>query len=107
MPSRWSRVAWAAHRDALRLGARGRRTGNPRHDRRPARHPEATGFLFDEVRAHAFAGRSTSRAGVPGPELFTRLQVNGMSRDYSWRASATHYLNVHRGAAIAWHRAAG
>jgi len=63
-------------------------------------HPEAaTGFLFDEFSAHAFAGAFDQAVrAFREPELFTRLQVNGMSRDYSWRASATHYLETYTAA---------
>jgi starch synthase len=60
-------------------------------------HPDtATGFLFDEFSAHAFAGAFDQAVRTfREPEAFTRLQVNGMSRDYSWRASATHYLETY------------
>jgi len=61
-------------------------------------HPDAaTGFLFDEFSEHAFAGAFDQAVRTfREPEAFTRLQVNGMSRDYSWRASATHYLDTYR-----------
>ncbi len=60
-------------------------------------HPEsATGFLFDEFGAVAFAG-AFERAvrAFRDPALWLRLQQNGMSRDFSWRASAIHYVETY------------
>lgn len=60
-------------------------------------HPEhATGFLFDEFSGHALAA-AFDRAvrAFRDPLVWTRLQQNGMNRDYSWRASATHYVEVY------------
>lgn len=60
----------------------------------------ATGFLFDEFSSHALAG-AFDRAvrAFREPATWSRLQSNGMSHDYSWRASATHYVEVY-GAAL-------
>jgi starch synthase len=85
---------------AMRYGAvpLGRRTGglaDTIFD--PEEHPEgATGFLFDEFSTFAFAG-AYERAvrAFRQKELWSRLQENGMSRDFSWRASATHYVEVY------------
>lgn len=60
-------------------------------------HPEtATGFLFDEFSSFAFAGAFERAANAfRDPVLWHRLQSNGMSRDFSWRASATHYVETY------------
>ncbi len=55
-----------------------------------------TGFLFDEFSAFGLIGafdRAVRAFREPG--TWTRLQENGMSRDYSWRASATHYVETY------------
>lgn len=60
-------------------------------------HPEtATGFLFDEF-SHFGLASAFERALVAfrDPDLWLRLQHNGMSRDYSWRASAHHYVETY------------
>jgi starch synthase len=60
-------------------------------------HPEhATGFLFDEFSTFAFTS-AFERAvrAFRDPALWLRLQQSGMSRDYSWRASATHYVETY------------
>jgi starch synthase len=60
-------------------------------------HPESgTGFLFDEFSAFALAG-AFDRAvrAFREPEIWTRLQENGMARDLSWRASAIHYVETY------------
>ena len=60
-------------------------------------HPEgATGFLFDEFTSYALAGAfdRAVRAFHDRP-TWEHLQRNGMSHDYSWRASATHYVEVY------------
>lgn len=60
-------------------------------------HPDtATGFLFDEFSSHALAA-AVDRAvrAYRDPAVWGRLQKNGMSHDYSWRASATHYVEVY------------
>ncbi len=85
---------------AMRYGAIpiGRRTGglvDTIFD--PDEQPEqATGFLFDEFSSHAFAG-AFERAVLAfrDPAVWSRLQHNGMSRDYSWRTSAIHYVEAY------------
>ena len=60
-------------------------------------HPETgTGFLFDEFSAFGLIG-TFERAvrAFREPTLWTHLQQNGMSRDFSWRASATHYVETY------------
>lgn len=60
-------------------------------------HPEgATGFLFDELSSFAFTG-AFDRAvfAFHHPQTWQRLQTNGMTRDYSWRASAIHYVETY------------
>lgn len=59
----------------------------------------ATGFLFDEFTSFAFAA-AFERAVVAFHRTgeWARLQVNGMSRDYSWRASASHYEDAYSAA---------
>jgi starch synthase len=59
----------------------------------------ATGFLFDEFTSHALAGAfdRAVRAFRDRP-VWEHLQRNGMSHDYSWRASATHYVEVYAAA---------
>ncbi|MEX0781837.1 MAG: glycogen synthase [Dehalococcoidia bacterium] len=60
-------------------------------------HPETgTGFLFDEFSAFGLIGAfERALRAFRDPALWTRLQENGMSRDYSWRASATHYVETY------------
>jgi starch synthase len=63
-------------------------------------YPEiGTGFLFDEFSAFGLIG-AFERAvrAFREPAIWIRLQENGMSRDYSWRASATHYVETYVGA---------
>jgi len=60
-------------------------------------HPDtATGFLFDEFSSFAFLG-AFDRAVIAFNQQATwqRLQKNGMTRDYSWRASAIHYVETY------------
>ncbi|HEX6031277.1 MAG TPA: glycogen synthase [Tepidiformaceae bacterium] len=60
-------------------------------------HPEmSTGFVFDEFSSHGLAG-AFDRAvrAYREPAIWTRLQENGMSRDYSWNASAAHYVEAY------------
>ncbi|MGE5595580.1 MAG: glycogen synthase [Hyphomicrobiales bacterium] len=60
-------------------------------------HPDgATGFLFDEFSTHGVAG-AFERAVIAyrDPPTFQKLRQNGMARDYSWRASATHYVETY------------
>lgn len=63
-------------------------------------HPETgTGFLFDEFSAFAFTG-AFERAvrAFRDRNVWERLQRNAMSRDFSWRASATHYVEAYTAA---------
>jgi starch synthase len=60
-------------------------------------HPEmGTGFLFDEFSTHAFSS-ALERAvtAFRNPEHWRHIQQNGMSRDFSWRASAVHYVETY------------
>ena len=60
-------------------------------------HPDnATGFLFDEFSSYAFIGAFDRAArAFREPETWLRLQQTGMQRDFSWRASATHYVDTY------------
>jgi starch synthase len=63
-------------------------------------HPEtATGFLFDEFSTVDFAAAFERAVRVfrNEPE-WDRLQRNAMSRDYSWRVAANHYLDAYSAA---------
>jgi len=85
---------------AMRYGAIpiGRRTGGLADTIiDPDDSPEtATGFLFHEFSSVGFvaAFERAVRAFRDEPE-WERLQRNAMSRDYSWRASATHYVEAY------------
>ncbi|MCC7366746.1 MAG: glycogen synthase [Dehalococcoidia bacterium] len=85
---------------AMRYGAvpLGRRTGGIGDTIIDAdEHPETgTGFLFDQFSAFALAG-AVDRAvrAFRQPDHWLKLQQNGMARDYSWRASATQYIDVY------------
>ena len=60
-------------------------------------HPESpTGFLFDEFSSPGFAG-AFERAALAfrDPETWRKLQTSGMSHDFSWNASAKHYLDIY------------
>jgi starch synthase len=60
-------------------------------------HPDSgTGFLFDEFSSFALLG-AFERAvrAFRHPAAWQRIQQNGMSRDYSWTASATHYVETY------------
>ncbi|MGI8925831.1 MAG: glycogen synthase [Tepidiformaceae bacterium] len=88
---------------AMRYGAVpiGRRTGGLADTiLDPDEHPEhPTGFLFDEFSSFAFAG-AFDRAVLAyrQPEVWRHLREEGMSRDYSWRASATRYVEAYTAA---------
>ncbi|WBL36351.1 hypothetical protein O0235_01900 [Tepidiforma flava] len=79
----------------------GRRTGDSRTRSSDLdEHPETgTGFLFDEFSQFSLAS-AYERAvrAFREPETWLRLQRNGMSRDYSWRASATYYVEAYTNA---------
>jgi starch synthase len=86
---------------AMRYGAVpiGRRTGGLADTiLDPADHGDgATGFLFDEFSPFALREAfARAMAAFRNPDTWRKLQVNGMSRDHSWRASATHYVEVYR-----------
>lgn len=60
-------------------------------------HPESpTGFLFDEFSSPGFAG-AFERAALAfrDRDTWRRLQTTGMSHDYSWNASAKHYVDIY------------
>ena len=85
---------------AMRYGAIpiGRRTGGLADTiLDPDEHPEtATGFLFDEFSPVGFAAAFERAVRVfRDDEAWLRLQRNAMGRDYSWRASATHYVDAY------------
>ena len=60
-------------------------------------HPETgTGFLFEEFSAFGLIGAfERALRAFRDPPSWTRLRENGMSRDFSWRASATHYVETY------------
>lgn len=64
-------------------------------------HPEtANGFVFDEFSSFALeAALRRACVAFRNKGAWRRLQSNGMSRDYSWRASAARYVDVY-GAAL-------
>jgi starch synthase len=85
---------------AMRYGAIpvGRRTGGLADTiADPEDQPDgATGFLFGEHTSFALIGAFERAArAFRQPELWAKLQENGMSRDYSWKASAVHYLETY------------
>ncbi|MEP6871781.1 MAG: glycogen synthase [Anaerolineaceae bacterium] len=63
----------------------------------PDEHPESpTGFLFDEISGPGFAGAFERAAlAFKQPAPWRKLQVAGMSKDFSWNASAKHYVDVY------------
>jgi len=85
---------------AMRYGAIpiGRRTGglNDTIFDLDEHHDGATGFLFEEFSSVGLAS-ALERAvrAFHEPETWRRLQQNAMSRDYSWRASANHYVEAY------------
>lgn len=85
---------------AMRYGAvpLGRRTGGLGDTIiDPEEQPDAAiGFLFDEFTSFAFVGAfERATRAFRQPEVWTRLQENGMSRDYSWKASAVRYVDTY------------
>jgi starch synthase len=88
---------------AMRYGSVpiGRRTGGLADTiRDPSEYGDAaTGFLFDEFSTFAFVGAfERAVAAFHDREGWERLQLSAMSRDYSWGASATHYVECYRAA---------
>ena len=85
---------------AMRYGAIpiGRRTGGLADTiLDPEEFPEtATGFLFNEFSSVGFAA-AFERAVLAfrEPAVWVRIQHNAMARDYSWRASANHYVEAY------------
>jgi len=63
-------------------------------------HPDAaTGFLFDEFSSFAFTGAFERAVRTfRNHKAWERLQRNAMSRDFSWEASANHYLEAYAAA---------
>jgi starch synthase len=56
----------------------------------------ATGFLFDEFSTVGFISAfERSVRAFRDPDLWLKLQQNAMARDYSWRASANHYVETY------------
>jgi starch synthase len=85
---------------AMRYGAvpLGRRTGGLADTIVDAdEHPDtATGFLFDDYSSFALsAAFERAMRAFRDPAAWARLQLNGMSRDHSWRASAVHYVETY------------
>ncbi len=85
---------------AMRYGAVpiGRRTGGLSDTIMDAdEHPEGpTGFLFDEFSVFGLASAfERALAAFRDPAAWTRLQRTGMSRDYSWWASAARYVETY------------
>jgi len=57
----------------------------------------ATGFVFDSPTATAFLAAVTRAVHTwRQPELWRRVQRNGMARNFSWQASARRYLDLYR-----------
>jgi starch synthase len=58
---------------------------------------EETGFKFEEYTAAALlAALRSALAAFASPERWTALMRQGMSRDFSWDASAAGYANLYR-----------
>ncbi|MGE3075933.1 MAG: glycogen synthase [Dehalococcoidia bacterium] len=103
MPSRYEPCG-LGQMIAMRYGAIpiGRRTGGLADtildfDEHPG---TATGFLFDEFSTVDFATAFERAVRAFRDEaVWDQLQRNAMSRDYSWRAAANHYIEAY-GAAL-------
>lgn len=62
-----------------------------------ARHPDGTGFLFQEATAHALWEAITRAAAMHADAPAWRaLQQRGMARPFGWHTSATQYEAVYR-----------
>src|ERR1019366_6003661 len=60
---------------------------------------KGTGFKFAEYDAQALLKSVREALAVyHTPQSWMKLQLAGMSRDYSWRASAKEYAEVYEGA---------
>ncbi len=57
----------------------------------------ATGFLFDKIDSDELT-KVLQRALVvfPQKDLWTRLQLNAMNRDFSWKKSAAQYMTLYQ-----------
>ncbi len=56
----------------------------------------ATGFAFAEPQAGAFLAAVKRATGVwRQPEVWRRLQRNGMQRDFSWHHAARAYFELY------------
>ena len=58
----------------------------------------ATGFVFDEATPSALLDTLLRALKLYGadPRGWRRVMANAMARDYSWRQSATAYLDLYR-----------
>ncbi len=64
-----------------------------------AKSGKGTGFKFTEYNAQAFLKSVRQALAVyKTPQAWQKLQIAGMAKDYSWRASATEYVQVYEGA---------
>jgi len=60
---------------------------------------QGTGFLFGPYEAEAMVGALKRALAIQKqPELWRALQLNGMARDFSWRASADGYDRLYEDA---------
>jgi starch synthase len=59
---------------------------------------ERTGYVFHNADIASLDAAMQRAIGLwyQYPEYFRQLRVNGMSRDYSWRQPAEHYLNIYQ-----------
>jgi starch synthase len=61
------------------------------------RSPEATGIHFEHVDAGGVAYAVRTAVGLYGqPEVWRRMQIAGMARDWAWTGSAARYLDIYR-----------
>ena len=60
--------------------------------------PGGTGFLFNDATAPALYNTVGWACATyyDRPKEFARLRLNGMARDFSWKTSAEHYVEVYR-----------
>jgi starch synthase len=58
----------------------------------------ATGIVFDEATAGSLL-EAVKRAAIlyGNPKAWEQMQINGMSKDFSWERSARQYLDLYRG----------
>jgi starch synthase len=57
----------------------------------------ATGIVFDEATAGSLL-EAVKRAAIlySNPKVWKQMQINGMSKDFSWEQSARQYLDLYR-----------